>query len=95
MAIGYLSAENLKMLPSVRVSASIHFRHLTEITVFRKANKARKAMLAYEKALDWQELFDLAIQQHIESDELVSFAYRTAGVYHVHSIELLPNNMNI
>lgn len=38
-------------------------------------------MLAYEKALDWPELFDLALQQQIGSDELVSSAYRTAGAY--------------
>ncbi len=38
-------------------------------------------MLAYEKALDWPELFDLALQQQIGSEELVSSAYRTAGVY--------------
>ncbi|KAF7791354.1 hypothetical protein EIP86_002368 [Pleurotus ostreatoroseus] len=44
--------------------------------VFRTAHKYGKAMLAYEKALDWQEMFDLALQQQIGSEDLVNAAYR-------------------
>ncbi|KAJ3555021.1 hypothetical protein NM688_g2799 [Phlebia brevispora] len=46
--------------------------------VFKKARRFKKAMLAYEKSLDWRELFDIALQQSLEFDELVSFAYRAA-----------------
>lgn len=37
-------------------------------------------MLAYEKALDWQELFDIAVQEQTTSEELAIVAYRVAGV---------------
>lgn len=36
-------------------------------------------MLAYEKALDWQMLFDVAVQQQKTQDDLVAIAYRIAG----------------
>lgn len=36
-------------------------------------------MIAYEKALDWQELFDLAVLDGVEEEELVSMGYRVAG----------------
>ena len=38
-----------------------------------------KAMIAHEKALDWQELFELALQENLAPDELSSTAYRVAG----------------
>ena len=41
-------------------------------------------MLAYEKALDWQELFDIAVQQQCPEDDLVATAYRVAGSYSRH-----------
>ena len=47
--------------------------------VFREAGKFEKAMLAYEKALDWQELFDVAGQQQCPEDDVVATAYRVAG----------------
>ncbi|KAI0752776.1 IkappaB kinase complex IKAP component [Daedaleopsis nitida] len=46
--------------------------------VFRQANKLEKAMLAHEKALDWQELFELAVQQELSEDALKDTAYRVA-----------------
>jgi elongator complex protein 1 len=43
-------------------------------------------MLAHEKALQWQELFDLAVREELPEDEIVSMGYRVAGscVYFVH-----------
>ncbi|KAL6305119.1 IkappaB kinase complex IKAP component [Sparassis latifolia] len=46
--------------------------------VFRQANKNSKALVAYEKALEWQELFELAIQVETSKDDLASMAYRVA-----------------
>ncbi|KAF9047491.1 pol II transcription elongation factor [Panaeolus papilionaceus] len=47
-------------------------------TVFIEAKRNQKAMIAYEKALDWQELFDLAVLDGVEEEELVSMGYRVA-----------------
>ena len=47
--------------------------------VFRQAQTFDKAMLAYEKALYWQDLFDIAVQQKMPKDEIVEVAYRVAG----------------
>ncbi|KAI0629477.1 IkappaB kinase complex IKAP component [Trametes polyzona] len=47
--------------------------------VFRQANKPEKAMIAHEKALNWQELFELAAQQERPDEELKDTAYRVAG----------------
>ncbi|OSC96781.1 IkappaB kinase complex IKAP component [Trametes coccinea BRFM310] len=46
--------------------------------VFRQANRPEKAMIAHEKALEWQELFELAVQQQLSADELKDTAYRVA-----------------
>ncbi|TFY59586.1 hypothetical protein EVJ58_g5682 [Rhodofomes roseus] len=46
--------------------------------VFRQASKPMKAMIAHEKAHEWQELFELAIQEQLPPDELSSMAYRVA-----------------
>ncbi|GJE98183.1 IkappaB kinase complex IKAP component [Phanerochaete sordida] len=46
--------------------------------VFRQAQKFSKAMLAYEKALLWQELFDVALQEDLPSEDLSAVAYRVA-----------------
>ncbi|THG94781.1 hypothetical protein EW026_g6757 [Hermanssonia centrifuga] len=50
--------------------------------VFRQASRFSKAMLAYEKALDWQELFDIAfslrLQDQISEGDLVATAYSVA-----------------
>ncbi|KAI0090814.1 pol II transcription elongation factor [Irpex rosettiformis] len=46
--------------------------------VFRQAEKYEKAMLAYEKALEWQDLFDVALQQQISKEDLQAAAYRVA-----------------
>ena len=38
-------------------------------------------MLAYEKALLWQELFDVALQENLIAEDLSTIAYRVAGQY--------------
>ncbi|KAI0697397.1 IkappaB kinase complex IKAP component [Cerioporus squamosus] len=43
--------------------------------VFRQANKPERALIAHEKALDWQELFELVGQQNLPTSEI---AYRVA-----------------
>lgn len=47
--------------------------------VFVQAEKPAKAMIAYEKALDWRELFDLAVRESTPEDELVGMGLRVAG----------------
>lgn len=44
-----------------------------------EAKKHKKAMVAHEKALEWQELFMLAVQNEMPDDEVVETAYRVAG----------------
>lgn len=48
--------------------------------VFRQGHKLKKAMVAYERALDWQELFDLAVQEKTSEEELIERAHRVAGL---------------
>ena len=36
-------------------------------------------MIAYEKALDWRELFDLAVRESTPQDELTDMGLRIAG----------------
>ena len=36
-------------------------------------------MIAYERALDWRELFDLAIRESTSQDELAEIGLRVAG----------------
>lgn len=36
-------------------------------------------MIAYEKALDWRELFDLAVREGTPQDELTEMGLRIAG----------------
>jgi hypothetical protein len=41
-------------------------------------------MLAYEKALLWRELFELAQFQKVDQEEIVAMAYRVAGMDFFH-----------
>lgn len=50
-----------------------------DLSVFRQAYKPQKSMVAHEKALDWQELFELALQENMPPDDLVRTAHRVAG----------------
>ena len=47
--------------------------------VFIAAAQPHKALIAYEKALQWRELFDLALREHVDQNELFAMAYRIAG----------------
>ena len=79
MAIGYSNVENSKKpaLVSVAISLSSPFTHRP--AVFREAHKPVKAMIAYEKSLDWRELFEIAIEENIPKEDLSDTAYRLAG----------------
>ncbi|KAH9985168.1 IKI3 family-domain-containing protein [Russula vinacea] len=46
--------------------------------VFMDAQRPQKAMLAYEKALLWRELFEVAQLQSVDPEEIVAMAYRVA-----------------
>ncbi|KAM5537957.1 hypothetical protein V8D89_008433 [Ganoderma adspersum] len=46
--------------------------------VFRQAKKPEKAMVSHEKALDWQELFELAVEKDLSPEDLKNIAYRVA-----------------
>lgn len=53
---------------------------ISNFLVFVEASKLNKAMVAHEKALQWQELFDLAVQEHTSQEDLVALGYRVAGM---------------
>lgn len=37
-------------------------------------------MVAHEKALNWQDLFEIAIRTDVPEEEVVAMGYRVAGV---------------
>ncbi|KAK0226513.1 pol II transcription elongation factor [Armillaria fumosa] len=45
-------------------------------SVFVEAGALSKAMVAYEKALEWQCLFDLAVRTEMPEEDLVAMGYR-------------------
>ncbi|KAH6913768.1 pol II transcription elongation factor [Coprinopsis sp. MPI-PUGE-AT-0042] len=47
-------------------------------SAFLEANKPQKAMVAFERNLQWQELFDLALSSQTSDEGLVEMAYRVA-----------------
>ncbi|KAF5375529.1 hypothetical protein D9615_009198 [Tricholomella constricta] len=47
-------------------------------SVFIEAQNFSKAMVAHEKALDWQELFYLAAQTSMSEEDVISTGYRVA-----------------
>ncbi|KAK7057777.1 polymerase II transcription elongation factor [Favolaschia claudopus] len=47
-------------------------------SVFIQAGAVSKAMVAYEKALDWQELFDMAQRTGASPDDISTMSYRVA-----------------
>lgn len=47
--------------------------------VFNEAHRTEKAMFSHEKALEWQELFDLAVLNEMPGDDIVAMGYRVAG----------------
>ncbi len=49
------------------------------------AQDPQKAMLAYEKAVSWRELFQVVQFQKVNREEVVAMAYRVAGVQFVYN----------
>jgi elongator complex protein 1 len=49
------------------------------MSVFVEASDARRAMISYERALQWQELFELCVKEQLDGDEITEIAYRIAG----------------
>ncbi|KAI6007771.1 pol II transcription elongation factor [Pisolithus orientalis] len=47
--------------------------------VFVEASDLRKAMVAHERALEWQELFQLSTREVVPEDEVIEIAFRIAG----------------
>lgn len=50
------------------------------IVVFVESGALSKAMVAYEKALEWQCLFDLAVRTEMLEEDLVAMGYRVGGM---------------
>lgn len=50
------------------------------IEAFVQAKSLSKAMVAHEKALQWQDLFDIAVRLERSDDELKVIAYRLSGM---------------
>jgi elongator complex protein 1 len=46
--------------------------------VYVEADALSKAMVSYEKALDWQDLFELAVRTETSDEDLVAMGYRVA-----------------
>ncbi|KDR75591.1 hypothetical protein GALMADRAFT_1330461 [Galerina marginata CBS 339.88] len=46
--------------------------------VFVEAQKTHKAMMSHEKALEWQELFDIAVLNGMPEEDLIEMGYRVA-----------------
>jgi elongator complex protein 1 len=44
-----------------------------------EAEKTSKAIVAFEKALEWQALFDLALHERMSGEDVISMGYRVAG----------------
>ncbi|KAL0568757.1 putative elongator complex protein 1 [Marasmius crinis-equi] len=47
-------------------------------SVFVESGHLQKAMVAHEKALEWQELFDLAIRTQVSGEDLQELGYRVS-----------------
>jgi hypothetical protein len=54
--------------------------HREVFQVFVEAHKPIKAMFAHEKALEWQELFDLALRNNVSKVDVTSMGHRVAGM---------------
>ena len=54
------------------------------ILVFVQARQPLKAMEAYEKALNWQELFEVALTNGVSEEDVTAMGYRVAGMLRLH-----------
>ena len=48
--------------------------------VFTEAKDTAKAMVAFERGLDWQSLFTLTIQQQLLQEDISEMAFRVSGI---------------
>ncbi|KAG8220454.1 IKI3 family-domain-containing protein [Butyriboletus roseoflavus] len=48
---------------------------------FIEADDFRKAMIAHERALEWQELFDISTRENVPGEEVKEIAYRISGPF--------------
>lgn len=51
------------------------------LLVFTRAQSLSKAIFAHERALEWQELFDLAARTGMAESDIVATGYRVAGLH--------------
>ena len=82
MATICMKGENIERRREVRHALADNMARviISYFLVFVEASKLNKAMVAHEKALQWQELFDLAVQEHTSQEDLVAMGYRVAGM---------------
>jgi hypothetical protein len=82
MATICMKGENIERRREVRhaIAGNMARVIISNFLVFVEAIKLNKAMVAHEKALQWQELFDLAVQEHTSQEDLVAMGYRVAGM---------------
>lgn len=76
-----MNAESCRRLLLVRSSidgSAIMGAYLFNLA-FIEAGKPKKAMVAYEKNLQWRELFDLAFLGQTPAEEVSDMAYRVSG----------------
>lgn len=63
--------------------ATLHYQYSplpSLFAAFVEAKRNNKAMIAHEKALEWQELFDLALlDEDMDEEDIVAMGYRVAG----------------
>lgn len=82
MEIGFMKGENSdKRLQVTLHSIFCHTKALLNVyIVFIEAQRMEKAMYSHEKALEWQELFDLAVLNEMPEENIVAMGYRVAGL---------------
>ncbi|KAG6382066.1 pol II transcription elongation factor [Boletus reticuloceps] len=55
--------------------------HKQAALAFVEAGDLRKAMIAHERALEWQELFDISTREKVPEEEVKEIAYRITGAF--------------
>ncbi|KAJ7133724.1 pol II transcription elongation factor [Mycena crocata] len=92
-AVAYIEEHRLYELAISIWTGTDQYNHILEIygdwlferrdfrqaaSVFVQASTLPKAMAAHEKALDWQELFDLAGRTGVSAEDIIAMGYRVA-----------------
>jgi elongator complex protein 1 len=65
----------------------LHSSCWESVAVFVEAGKPPKALIAFEKALEWQELFDLAARDEMDEEEFAAMGVRVAGKLFTHRMK--------